>query len=144
MKSLLVLLFSCKHLSGRVTGRTDVELYSWQPRWLTGKKIGRWARRVPPFEMDKTRYMNARLSARASLGPRNIDLDMFCSTIWTLTLLNVHLHAVCRRSAEKSFTSSLRCSLKLKSLRLWCSWLVCEHVKLLLWSRTTLFTTCQR
>lgn len=63
MKSLLVLLFSCKHLSGRVTGRTDVELYSWQPRWLTGKKIGRWARRVPPLEMDKTRDMNARLSA---------------------------------------------------------------------------------
>lgn len=104
MKSLFLFLFSCKHLSGRVTGGTDGRLYSWQARWLTGKKIGRWARRVPPFEMDKTQYTRASLSARASLGPGNIDTDMICSTIWTPTLLNVHLHTTRQWPAKGTST----------------------------------------
>lgn len=96
-----------EHLSGRVTGRADVRIYSWQPRWLTGKKIGRWARRVPPFQMDKTQYKSASLSVRASLGHGNIDTDVFCSTIWTLTLLNVHFHTAHQRPAEETSTAPL-------------------------------------
>lgn len=139
MKSLYPLLFSCKYLSGSVTGRTDVRLYSWQAKWLTGKKIGRWARCVPPFQMDKTQYMSASLSAHASLGSRNIDIDMFCSTIWTLTLLNVRLHT-CHWPAEQTSTSPLSCSLKLKPLRLHCTCLIrVEHGEFPLWSCNTPF-----
>lgn len=140
MKSLFLFLFSCKHLSGRVTGRTDVRLYSWQAGWLTGKKIGRWARRVPPFEMDKTQYTRASLSARASLGPGNIDTDVFCSTIWTLTSLNVHLHTGRPWPAKETSNPPPCCPLGLKSLRLHWSCLTWgEHVKLLLWSCATRF-----